>query len=86
MQLYFLISYRLEEVFPRVANGLFRVLALSFDFSILGGPGTSLIFTPSIGSIAHFFHRSRGSAIGGSVGSVVLPLMLQYLFPRLGFP
>ncbi|KAI4102537.1 MAG: hypothetical protein LQ345_007369 [Seirophora villosa] len=59
-------------------------------FSILGGVGTSLIFTPAVGAIAHFFSRRRGAATGlaatgGSFGGIIFPLALQALFPRLGF-
>ncbi|KAI9806405.1 MAG: hypothetical protein M1833_003592 [Piccolia ochrophora] len=59
-------------------------------FGILGGLGTSLVFTPAIGSIGHFFLAGRAnatglSATGGSVGGVVFPLMLQSLIPRIGF-
>ncbi|KAL8721070.1 MAG: hypothetical protein Q9225_002181 [Loekoesia sp. 1 TL-2023] len=59
-------------------------------FSILGGVGTSLIFTPAVGAIAHFFSRHRGgatglAATGGSFGGIIFPLALQSLFPRLGF-
>jgi len=57
---------------------------------ILGGAGTSLIFTPSVSAIGHFFLKKRGSATGlaaagGSVGGIVFPLMLQSLFPKVGF-
>jgi MFS family permease len=59
-------------------------------FGVLGGAGTSLIFTPAISSIGHFFLRRRGSATGlaatgGSIGGIIFPLMLQSLFPRIGF-
>ena len=59
-------------------------------FSILGGIGTSLIFTPAVASIAHFFLKGRATATGiaatgGSSGGIVFPLMLQSLFPRIGF-
>lgn len=59
-------------------------------FSILGGLGTSLIFTPAVASIAHFFLKKRANATGlaatgGSVGGIIFPLMLQSLFPRIGF-
>jgi predicted MFS family arabinose efflux permease len=52
--------------------------------------GTSLIFTPAIASIGHFFLVQRGNATGlattgGSIGGVVFPLMLQQLFPKIGF-
>ncbi|KAF9884042.1 hypothetical protein FE257_002380 [Aspergillus nanangensis] len=57
---------------------------------IVGGIGTSLIFTPAISSIGHFFNEKRGiatgiAATGGSVGGVAFPLILQKLFPMIGF-
>jgi len=59
-------------------------------FGVLGGAGTSLIFTPAVAAIGHFFLRKRGSATGlaatgGSMGGIIFPLMLQKLFPRIGF-
>lgn len=59
-------------------------------FGILGGTGTSLIFTPAIASIGHFFKAKRGAAVGvaaagGSIGGIIFPLMLQSLFPKVGF-
>lgn len=59
-------------------------------FGVLGGLGTSLIFTPAISSIGHFFLEKRGNATGiaaagGSLGGVIFPLMLQSLFPKVGF-
>ena len=59
-------------------------------FGILGGLGTSLVFTPSFASIGHFFLLRRGlatgiAAAGGSLGGVIFPLMLQRLFPLVGF-
>ena len=59
-------------------------------FSILCGLGTSLIFTPAVSAIAHWFKRRRAFATGlattgGSFGGVVFPLMLQRLFPLLGY-
>lgn len=57
---------------------------------VLNGIATSLIFTPAISSVGHFFLRLRGHATGlattgGSLGGVVFPLMLQALFPKIGF-
>lgn len=59
-------------------------------YSILCGIGSSLIFTPAIGSIAHFFYRRRAATTGlattgGSTGGIIIPLMLQRLFPEIGF-
>ena len=57
---------------------------------VLNGIATSLIFTPAISAVGHFFLRLRGHAtglatVGGSLGGVVFPLMLQALFPKIGF-
>jgi MFS family permease len=59
-------------------------------FGIIGGLGTSLVFTPAISAIGHFFLIKRGqatglAAAGGSMGGVIFPLVLQALFPRVGF-
>ncbi|KAF2864848.1 major facilitator superfamily domain-containing protein [Massariosphaeria phaeospora] len=59
-------------------------------FGVLGGIGTSLIFTPAISAVSHFFLEKRGNATGiavagGSVGGVIFPLTLQRLLPRVGF-
>ncbi|OJD35853.1 mfs monocarboxylate transporter [Diplodia corticola] len=59
-------------------------------FGVLGGIGTSLIFTPAISSIGHYFQVKRGAATGaaaagGSIGGIIFPLMLQSLFPKVGF-
>ncbi|KAK7757645.1 hypothetical protein SLS62_000021 [Diatrype stigma] len=59
-------------------------------FGVLNGVGTSLLFTPSITAIGHFFKRRRGLAsgiasTGGGIGGVVFPLMLTELFERVGW-
>ncbi|KAF6824988.1 MFS monocarboxylate [Colletotrichum plurivorum] len=59
-------------------------------YSILGGLGGALLNSPSYGAIAHFFDSRRGFATGiaataGSIGGIVYPIMLQNLFPTLGF-
>jgi MFS family permease len=59
-------------------------------FGVLGGLGTSLVFTPAISAVGHFFLVKRGqatglAAAGGSMGGVIFPLVLQALFPRVGF-
>jgi MFS family permease len=60
-------------------------------FGILGGLGTSLIFTPAFAAVSHFFHQKRGNATGvaaagGSLGGVIFPLALEKLLPTVGFP
>ncbi|KAF5856002.1 hypothetical protein ETB97_008038 [Aspergillus alliaceus] len=58
---------------------------------VTGGLGASLIFTPAISAIGHFFNEKRGvatgiAATGGSVGGITFPLILEKLFPMIGFP
>ncbi|KAL3259637.1 hypothetical protein ABHI18_005233 [Aspergillus niger] len=57
---------------------------------VLGGVGTSLIFTPAISALGHYFYVRRGlatgiAATGGSIGGIVFPLTLQALFPKIGW-
>lgn len=57
---------------------------------ILAGTGTSLIFTPAVSSVGHFFLVKRASATGlaatgGAIGGIAFPLMFQRLFPRIGW-
>jgi MFS family permease len=57
---------------------------------LMAGTGTSLIFTPSISAIGHWFYVKRGAATGiatcgGSIGGIIFPLMLQSLIPKVGF-
>ena len=52
--------------------------------------GTSLIFTPAVSSVGHFFLSRRAlatgiAAAGGATGGVIFPLMLEALLPRLGW-
>jgi MFS family permease len=59
-------------------------------FGILSGLASSLLFTPSIAAIGHFFRARRGFATGiastaGSVGGIIFPLMLQRLFTSVGW-
>ncbi|TKA64516.1 hypothetical protein B0A55_11306 [Friedmanniomyces simplex] len=59
-------------------------------FGVLGGIGTSLIFTPAVSAIGHFFNLKRANATGiaaagGSLGGIIFPLMLQSLFPKVGW-
>ncbi|KAJ5551578.1 hypothetical protein N7535_000477 [Penicillium sp. DV-2018c] len=57
---------------------------------VLGGVGASLIFTPAISAVGHYFYEKRGMATGiastgGSVGAILFPLILEALFPKIGF-
>jgi MFS family permease len=60
------------------------------NLSILCGLGTTLIFTPCISAIAHWFCRRRATmtgfaATGGSVGGVLFPMLLPSLFESIGW-
>jgi MFS family permease len=59
-------------------------------YSILNGIGGSLLYTPCMAAVSHYFLVKRGNATGvamtsGSLGGIIFPLMLQKLFPMLGF-
>lgn len=59
-------------------------------FGILGGLGNAFVFTPSVSAVGHYFLKGRGNATGiatcgGALGGVVFPLMLQSLFPKVGW-
>ncbi|CAZ82643.1 unnamed protein product [Tuber melanosporum] len=60
------------------------------SFGILGGMATSLIVTPAVASIGHWFLKRRAYATGvattgGSVGGIIFPLIIQSATPRVGF-
>ena len=59
-------------------------------WGVMAGIAFSLIFTPAVSAIGHFFLKGRGNATGiaaagGSVGGVIFPLVMQSLIPRVGF-
>lgn len=59
-------------------------------YGLLCGFGSSLLFTPSIASIGHFFKARRGLATGtastaGGLGGIIYPLMLTRLIDQIGF-
>lgn len=60
------------------------------SIGLAGGLAASLILTPSVSAIGHFFNRKRGIATGiattgGSAGGIVFPLVLEKLFPIIGW-
>ncbi|KAF4504211.1 hypothetical protein G6O67_008390 [Ophiocordyceps sinensis] len=81
------------------ASTVAGVLAMSFckelwqfilSFGVLAGFGTSLLFTPCIAAVGHWFRLRRGFATGmastaGGIGGIVFPLMLTSLFDRIGY-
>lgn len=59
-------------------------------FGIICGVGTSLLFTPTIAAVGHWFKARRGFATGmastaGGVGGIVFPLMQTALFDKIGY-
>ncbi|KAL7969022.1 major facilitator superfamily domain-containing protein [Trichoderma sp. SZMC 28014] len=55
------------------------------------GLGTGFIFLPSVAIVATYFTTKRALAIGitasgGSLGSVIYPIVFERLQPRIGFP
>ncbi|KAJ5514332.1 major facilitator superfamily domain-containing protein [Penicillium fimorum] len=60
-------------------------------FSVLGGISSSMVFTPSVACIAHWFLRSRALATGiaataGGIGGIIFPVLISNLADSLGFP
>ncbi|KAI0172865.1 MFS general substrate transporter [Hypoxylon sp. FL1284] len=60
------------------------------SWGILNGVATSLLFTPCITAIGHFFRERRGFAsglasTGGGIGGVAFPLLLESLFDSVGW-
>ncbi|KAH7176471.1 major facilitator superfamily domain-containing protein [Dactylonectria macrodidyma] len=59
-------------------------------FGLLCGFGSSLLFTPSIAAVGHFFKARRGLATGiastaGGLGGIIYPLMLSALIKKIGY-
>ncbi|KAH8897959.1 MFS general substrate transporter [Thozetella sp. PMI_491] len=60
------------------------------SFAAVMGIGGTLLFTPAVAAIGHFFMARRGlatglAATGGSIGGVIFPFLLQATIPRVGF-
>ncbi|KAF8540674.1 major facilitator superfamily domain-containing protein [Trichophaea hybrida] len=60
------------------------------SFGIFAGIGTSLIITPAVASIGHWFRLKRAYATGvattgGSIGGIILPLIIKGAIPTVGF-
>lgn len=81
------LSLSLSLMFMSISYELWHFL---LAFGLLSGIASSLLFTPSIAAIGHFFKARRGFATGiaataGSIGGIVFPLMLQRLFTTVGW-
>ncbi|GAA6048322.1 hypothetical protein JCM3770_000948 [Rhodotorula araucariae] len=78
------------------AAGMFGFAEASQYYQIFLGQGVACglaagcAFTPAASSVSHWFKRRRATALGilatgSSVGGIVYPIMLNHLFPRVGF-
>lgn len=59
-------------------------------FGVLSGLATSLLLTPSIASIGHWFKARRGfttsiATSAGGLGGIIFPFMLTNLWDRIGY-
>lgn len=59
-------------------------------FSVLGGLTCSMVFNPGLTVLGNWFLKKRGlvtgiAAAGGSITGIWAPLMLEKLFPKLGY-
>ncbi|CAN6675109.1 riboflavin transporter Mch5p [Trichomonascus vanleenenianus] len=59
-------------------------------FGVGAGLGASMLMTPFIAVVGHWFNKKRGVAttvatIGGSVGGLIMPIMLRSLYSKVGF-
>ncbi|SCV73621.1 BQ2448_6051 [Microbotryum intermedium] len=54
------------------------------------GMAAGILFLPAVSAVSHFFRVRRATALGflatgSSVGGVVYPLLLNHVFPKIGF-
>ncbi|KAF9063526.1 major facilitator superfamily domain-containing protein [Rhodocollybia butyracea] len=54
------------------------------------GIGMGMVFLPSLSICSHYFRRRRAFAMGivlsgGSLGAAISPILLNHLFPKIGF-
>jgi MFS family permease len=54
------------------------------------GVGNGILISPLCGTVSHYFNKKRATALsiattGGSVGGIVVPLMLRGLYSSVGF-
>ncbi|PKX89075.1 MCT family MFS transporter [Aspergillus novofumigatus IBT 16806] len=59
-------------------------------FGVLGGISASMVFTPSVSIVNHWFYTARALATGivvtaGSIGGIIFPQIFNALAPSAGF-
>ena len=67
----------------------FQLQALSFTYGIMFGGGASLVYTPSLAIIGHYFKKRMGIAngivaAGSSIFTMILPHILKLSLKNLG--
>lgn len=82
------LGITLSLVFFSLSTEFYQFL---LSFGVLGGCSASLLFTPAVAAIGHWFSARRALATGvactaGGVGGVVFPLIILYSAPSIGFP
>jgi len=59
-------------------------------FGVVTGFGLGMLMSPLVGVVSHYFKRKRATftsiaTTGGSIGGIVMPMMLRSLYPKVGF-
>ena len=67
----------------------FKFPGLCFTFSVMVGSGSSLVYTPSVVILGHYFKRYHGVVngfvtIGSALFGVILPHVFKLLFQEVG--
>ncbi|GME71226.1 unnamed protein product [Ambrosiozyma monospora] len=67
-----------------------NVVQLTFVFGLFGGGGVGILASPLTGVISHWFLKNRSKAfglstLGGSVGGMVFPVILEKLYRTVGY-
>ncbi|KAK3702112.1 hypothetical protein LTR37_015087 [Vermiconidia calcicola] len=77
---------------PRVLvfTGSVLLVVAMMLLGILSGVGSSLLVTPPLASVGHFFNRRRAFATGlamtgPALGGVIFPLVFRAVYPALGY-
>ena len=76
-------------VCPFTSIFYFQLQALSFTYGIMFGGGASLVYTPSLAIIGHYFKKRMGIAngivaAGSSIFTMILPHILKLALKNLG--
>lgn len=59
-------------------------------FGVVNGFGLGMLMSPLVGVVAHYFKKKRATytsiaTTGGSIGGIIMPLLLRSLYPKVGF-